>query len=434
MKVIKLFLVLMVLAHHYGYCQTIDVSKHKVIGNENIDNTEQLNALFNSVRANSTIFFPKGKYKISGNLNVKKAIIITGQDAVFVGVGALKAVAPIKLSNMKFEGVFVFLSSSNSSVINCDFNNITGNAINVSASEASPMKNIEILNNTFFKIYPTTLALINSTGRAVYIASSSKIENLNFSKNTMSLIYGGSAFFARGLLTGFKIYNNSINKISGQGIEFFKVSPLSTGIVDNNKIRMCGSLRAEQNIKSGVGCNGIFASVLNGGNLNDVSITNNNIDSVLENGIEGPFGLVKGNTVSNTGYNMVDFPTPSPEGIFGGLNIIDNKIINPYGHGIYIFKTKQAISDRIIKNNTIRSFTKRKSYSGICLNSSAVSVMNLNITIDSNSIDNFETAISLPHSGKSSGLNIRSNKFIKCDKFIKNTNQTKLFMKLNKVE
>lgn len=341
--------------------------------------------------ATITIFLTNRTYKLTDNIFLNRPIKILGNKSVLEGNFVIYFKSDsIEINGCSLKMARIHSYSSNIKIVNNYFKNVKGNAITLNASNNN-CSNILIKNNYFRNIQPLHDTLYNSSGRTIYAYSSNnnilaKIDVLN---NEMNLIYGGATVFFSGRFEKINVAKNTIDSTSGQGIDFFNISSYSNGVVDNNRITNCGILRQGSSIKSGVGCNGIFASAPDNSGVIKINVTNNYIKNTLENGIEGDFYLIKNNYIENTGYDLTNFPTPSPEGIYGGFNIINNTIINPGGHGIYIFKDKANIIDRNISNNRISGKNIDNKFYGICLNTRNKENLTSNIKISNNVINNY---------------------------------------------
>lgn len=407
---------------NYNTDSIISVKQFGAVGDGVTDDWAAITKAIIQTNDTQTIYFPAGKYFISKTLVVNNPTKMTADRATITGnttVFLTQRAKGSSITKLSFNGVNISVRCGNVSISGNSFSQIKNNAIDVIVDSSSTIDNVNVANNKFDNIYPFADKLYNSSGRALRVTAKGKCTNLTFAGNSCTQMYGGSAVFLSGTFSRFSIDSNIINNISGQGVELFQIDENSSGEISGNTISNCGILRT---IKSGVGCNGIYASTpVASVPMKYISVVNNNISNVYENGIEGNFNLIQGNIITNTGSDLVNHPTPSPEGIFGGMNIIKNTITNPGGHGINIFSNNGAlIADRVITDNIIIQNKRKPGFSGISINTRVATQLTQNITIKNNKITNFETSIYLPYGKRVRGVAVQNNTAEKCGSFIKN--------------
>ncbi|AFV05160.1 glycosyl hydrolase family 28-related protein [Dehalobacter sp. CF] len=111
-------------------------------------------------------------------------------------------------------------------------------------------------------------------------------------------------------------------------------------------------------VGGGIGCNGIYSTDDGGTNFNGVTVRNNKIFNVCENGIEGSFGVVENNLVEHTGVDIANYSTPSASGInmyglFYKNNIVRDSYLPAYTRydNSYPEFSGNIISDLIVDGN-----------------------------------------------------------------------------------
>lgn len=123
------------------------------------------------------------------------------------------------------------------------------------------------------------------------------------------------------------VQGNYIHETFYAGIRGYdSAAPCTKIVIDSNRLQLIGSLN---DTGSAVGCNGIanFSAYTTptGYDVWDWVVTNNYLEFINENGIEGA-GFVSGNTIYQTNYRGL--AVVSPEGIYtqGPAKIINNNI------------------------------------------------------------------------------------------------------------
>lgn len=297
----------------------------------------------------------------------------------------------IEFKNIVFKNLWAIeiKKSTNIRFENVTIKNSVSNGISIEDSS-----NIEIVDSTFKNIGSED---INPTwqGNGVYANS---VDNLVMKNNEISKTYGHGGIFILDS-TNFVIDSNNIHDTAYRAVIMYDGT--FTGVVKNNDIYDIGSINPTD---SGVGANGIYG---HGDDLYGVSILDNRITNVLENGIEGGFGLVEGNYINGTGIDLENFPTPSTEGIYAnGLVYRNNIVKNTKKAGIKLY-SETTIENLEISNNQItQEFEKIKA--GIAL---IAEQGYSNVLIKNNTITNYEDDIAI-HNDFDNVVEIINNEFI----------------------
>ncbi|SEN10713.1 hypothetical protein SAMN05192574_102472 [Mucilaginibacter gossypiicola] len=367
-----------------------------------------------------------GSYLVNGTVNINNAVTLEGvsNQSVITGTGVLSFSSGSTggtICGVTFTGARIAINCSDVTICNCIFNSINDNAIKLTGTN----NNVLILTNTFTNINPTSDATFNSTGRAVYKTVTNPqgtSDQLRIINNLIDGINSGSCIFISGLSTNILITANIIKNTMGQGVEFYMASYDSTGRVLNNQFYGIGKGRMSGVTSpyiGGKGCNAIYAGQYQGGTgpFIGIDVAGNHIDLCYENGIEGAFNLISNNYVKDTGYDLINFPTESPEGIYDGHIITNNTIINPGKNGIY-YATAGSITDRIITDNYI--FNPKGTDSGInLLITGSTKATYSNCQIEGNIIDGFDNAIYLRNLELYQNVGLSSNEGVNCNYFFK---------------
>ncbi len=309
--------------------------------------------------------------------NMPSNVIISGQEnGTTIELTQETSLKMENLDNVTFTNLHFtnmkYMKVSNSN--NVTFTNTTFTSFARTGLYLDYTNNVEISDSTFRNMGNETVE-ITWQGQAIYAGNS---DSLVVKNNDISETYGlGSVFVA--YTTNFLIDNNEIYNTSLRAIEVYKND--STGLISNNYVHDIGTLNTSG---SGVGANGIFAEAEAYG----VDVINNTVINLLENGIEGKFGLVEGNYVEGTGMDLVNFPTPSPEGIYAnGTMIRNNTVKNTNGDAIKVYSGSE-LSNITVENNHVSQTDK--SHNGIAFISQTGYS---NITIENNTIVNYAHSI-----------------------------------------
>jgi len=281
----------------------------------------------------------------------------------------------VQFENIKFiNGKYIKVdNSSNVKFVNVTLENFIQNGFYIYDSS-----DISITNSKFDNIGSTN---VNPTwqGNGVYVSDTTRLTMTN---NEISGTYGQGGIF---LINSqdFLLNDNNIHDTFYRGISMY--SGTFTGIIENNNIQDIGSINTTD---SGVTCNGIFGT---GDDLSGVSVLNNYIKNVLENGIEGKYGLVEGNYVDGTGIDIENHPTPSGEGIYANSTICRNNTVkNTQRAGIKVH-SNGSIKNKTIEYNTITKDVFDAEHFGIAIISDIKSYSN--VLVRDNIITNYSGII-----------------------------------------
>lgn len=311
------------------------------------------------VTENSTVIIPNGNYTVSdvsilfsiNNINIKgeslNGVIIT-----FLNKNNFETLNKqnINVSNIIFKNAYriQFKNSSFIKFENCVFNNFYNAGVVYFNSH-----DITFCNCKFDSIGFELTESIGAGGYAIGIDGNSnfgKCYNISIKKCYFTNTCGRGAIFLITDVTNWIIEHNEFFQ-TGYSAIAMSIQKSTDGIIRNNYINRCGfGLRSNKIIvkpsEAGVGASSIY-----GGNPNNTTIVENNtIINSMENAIEGEFYIVKGNIINGTGIDIINYPTPSTEGIYGAKNIINNIISNTKGSGIKYFGSKGVHNTNIVGN------------------------------------------------------------------------------------
>jgi len=338
MKKIMFFLILMVCFSIVTLNLNFATTEMNFSNTDEIKNTKSFNTAINNL-SNDTLVI--GKENVNGS-----TVVDLKGDSV-----KLNGLENVQFENITFKNAkyFKVSDSKNVNFVNVKFEDFIQNGIYISTSS-----DISIIDSSFDNIGSTE---IDPTwqGNGVYARDTVRLQMTN---NEISRTYGHGGIF---LLNSkdFIINSNKIHDTFYRGIIMY--DGVFTGQIENNDIYDIGSINTTD---SGVGANGIFGT---GDNLYGVSVINNRIKNVLENGIEGKFGLVEGNLVDGTGIDLENHSTPSGEGIYAnGLVYRNNIVKNTKKAGIKVYSST-TIKNTIIEDNQISQDSFDDKHYGIAL-------------------------------------------------------------------
>jgi hypothetical protein len=367
---------------------------------ENVKLVRTTNDLKTSWTLGKNLILMNGTYTLDATVTgIANSITIVGQNGAVID-GDKKAINVPNLQNVEFENItfqnfseMQFPTAKNITFRKCKFLNFSTRGLVISNFD-----NVKFIECTINSIGSSA---VDETwqGAGIYADKGNK---LTVDSCDISRIFGQGGIYLLGV-TNIYIRRNKIYDTAFRAIHFY--TGVSTGLIDDNDIWNCGSINEKA---SGVGCNGIYSS----GSTYDVTISNNRISNVLENGIEGLFGIIDNNTITGTGIDTVNFPTPSVEGIYPHaaysktISVRNNKIKNSKGAGIKFF-SESVIKNILIADNIIEDDVLN-SNSGIDLNSTSGYD---SVTISGNTIKNKASVIYIQNKPCVS-VNITGNKSI----------------------
>lgn len=312
-----------------------------------------------------------GTYTLASNVTaISSNITIEGHKNTVIDGNSTFGIIVSNLQNVEFKNITFknFTTFKLTNPVNITFTRCTFSDFTTYGVFLDNLSNVEFVKCKIDKIGNSSVNP-SSQGCGIYAGGDTLIIHDCEISNT----YGNGAIFIYGA-TNIYIKHNKIHDTFFRGVDFY--SGTSSGLVDDNDIWNCGSINTTA---SGITCNGIYSS----GDTYGVTVSNNRITNMLENGIEGVFKYIDNNTIESTGIDPTGHPTPSTEGIYpipssdGEIFVRNNKIRNSAGSGIKYYATTTIANMNII-NNIIEDDMPNTNYFGIEVNST-VGYSNINI-------------------------------------------------------
>lgn len=283
-----------------------------------------LNSISAAINKNNENYMVIKNGIINGK-NISAVSLSNKQKMIFFNV-IFKNISQLNLKNCK-----------NISFINCGIKDTVQSGI-VTTSTCSNVKIIEC------NISNIGIGSINETwqGMGIELRGDGHV----VARNKIIRTFGHGAVYLNGAINVL-VDNNDIEDTFYRGVHLY--GDPSSGLVQNNRIKRTGVINT---LGSGLACNGIFSA--GECDASQISILNNRIKDVAENGIEGNFGLVEGNYIENTGIDYVNKPTPSTEGIWAnGYIYRNNTIVNSHGTPIKFYRDEAISSLKLLENHII---------------------------------------------------------------------------------
>lgn len=292
------------------------------------------NGYFNIMQLGLTNIIEKIENVISNNSN----IVIDGLNIEILSEDGfdISNVHDLELKNLNLNGIdkIQFRYGNNIKIHDSIFKNTKHDCLTFQYSD-----NIEIYNNIFDNI-GTELTQYNLDGRGVYFYNyQNSDDNMNDNQfihdNLFNNINGKGAVVIHHNCNKFKINNNYITNTVWSGIELYTITSSNASFIENNYLYNIGQKTPvatdEYGQHSGVGASAIYGN----GDCNNISVLNNIIINCLENGIEGSYSNIKGNTIYVTGKGSNVRTTTSIEGIYvnqytTNVNIENNNVFSKY--------------------------------------------------------------------------------------------------------
>ena len=311
-----------------------------------------------------------------GTLRFTRGISFEGTGTLSNGYVRATGITGLTIRGLTLQGVQIGLSTTKNAIIEqCElvdwrpvgFAGNIGGLITVNGNTSG----LTIQDNTIRDVYYVTTRAgadaFDASDPAKTYGSGIKIEtsgntmsNIQIIGNRISRTQGPGAIWIGGgqsTVTDLYILNNHIFDTESNGIAFFwyetgtsSGTMFSSTLVSGNTIENIGGARQEG--REGRGGSGIYAN----GNGEGLQIVGNTIDTVLEVGIAGWYGLVQDNTIRNTGADQLHHPTEGSAGIYGGGPfVIGNTIINPGRDGGLYYASDSLPGPTLYRNNVIRN-------------------------------------------------------------------------------
>ena len=351
----------------------INIKEYGASGDGITDDTEAIKKALSVDITDKIIIFPSGTYLITDNIDTENEhteLSIIGEDAIITATGytndvsytiSLKSKA-LNIKGIRFEYIKALLFYSSDSVVidTCTFYRSTYYAI----LQKSQSNLYHVKNSRFIE---TGYGRINADSGNSWEEDSACRQDIRVSTTNAKRLIIENCYFngTEGHAPIFILQDNANEKICYatireneftntryKAIEFIPINDGNEksiyGEICNNYIHECGTLTEPNTENGGVGRNGIYA--FKGASL--VSVTNNVIKNLYENGIEGTFKCINYNHIENMGINNDEYPTPSRECIYsaGTPEIIGNVLINPDTCGIFSV-LKQSNIDSILETS-----------------------------------------------------------------------------------
>ena len=324
---------------------------------------DDTNAILSAIKTGVNIHFPEGNYLITKDIKISSNLIMDGKNAALISSGSAKLligsnVTEFNISDMVFDGVAIVRTNG------ADINDINASLKNVSMKNTD-IYGIHLVNvgtliaeNCRFSNIGTSNIDITYQGMGMRIDGG---KNVTIKDSVFEQCHGSGGLVLK-FTKNFNVYRNSFLKNDYRGIilsndNYRGTGPdytlLTKGLIEDNLIEDCGVYASH---RTGVGCNGIYGR----GNFNEVSVLDNEIKNVCENGIEGTFGLVEGNLVDGTGVDQVNHPTPSGSGVNMYGKVYRNNIVrNTHLPAFYVYDNskldKTGIKDLIVEGNIVEN-------------------------------------------------------------------------------
>jgi hypothetical protein len=300
-------------------------------------------------RAEKTVVFDK-QYNLGGG-----ALTLPNSTKIIGGKfknGKLILTTNCVLSEAVLEEVEVECSGNDTSVFSNRVISLVGDR-SAAIAVRSGYKNNKVMENIVDNVTGTTNG--SAYGSGILVFGTGICEALSIVSNTISNYDGPAGIMFDGDITlkDVRIDSNYIHDSRNFGIEFYNTNSNSTGVVSNNIISNIGSTRP-LSVASGAGCGGIYG--ISGTPLFGIDIINNKVSKVLEVGIEGSYGVVSGNIISDSGNDQLNFPIADNSGIYGNSKVISsNMIYNSGNSGAIHYYDSTGVSSKSILNNVVEN-------------------------------------------------------------------------------
>ncbi|NLI13166.1 glycosyl hydrolase family 28-related protein [Pelotomaculum propionicicum] len=333
---------------------TINVKSFGAKGNGVTDDSQSIQKAINSLIKGGTILFPDGTYLIlTAEIRIKTpnvSLIGSNNSIIKLPNGNFYITNNnISVSNIKFidcnRQVLHFENSSNVLVNNCYFENIGS----------------DFLIGKISNYHSPPVHLSQCTG---VVISKNKFFNIK-SDNVIRIDGPGNEFV---------ISQNDIDTTSFKGITVGTETSIRKGSIEKNTLKNIG-LTTPGN---GTGTVAIYI----GSPSYDLSVSNNYIDTTVENGIEGVAGIISNNTIKNVGaIYHAGITTVSNYGIspYATKLVSNNTIENSKGPGIKCWTQTLDVSNTVWSGNSVLNCGRNELNIGIYYSVNGVPVSNVDI-------------------------------------------------------
>lgn len=294
-----------------------------------------------------------GEYNLPGHMYISDGVTIEARPGVIIDADGRFALAMnnnqnITIKNVTFRNMLKIdiISCTNITFENCTFDTFVQAGVNLEQYQL-----ISFFNCTFRNIGTGT---INPTWQGCGIYAKVGV-GLTVHECEFLYIYGHAGIFLISS-TEFNIFRTNIHDVAYRGINLH--TGKHSGVIDHVIISNCGIINTTG---SGVGCNGIYGVYTAETDLSEVQILHPIIRNVMENGIEGAFGLIESPIIDGTGIDPIGHPTSSIEGIWVENKDYPKVVRNAYlrnigGDGIKTytgdFLRKTYIYNTVLEENT----------------------------------------------------------------------------------
>jgi methionine-rich copper-binding protein CopC/uncharacterized protein YlzI (FlbEa/FlbD family) len=332
----------------------INIKSFGAKGDGVTDDSTALQNTINSLPNGGTIFFPDGTYLIlATEIKIKTPnITLTGSTNSIIKIpnGNFYIVNNnVSVINLKFidcnRQVLHFEDASNVLVSNCYFENIGS----------------DFLSGKISNYHSPPVHLSQCTGAKI-------------SKNIFYNIKSDNVIRIDGPGNSFEVSENNIDTTSYKGIMIGYESNNYSGSIHDNTLKNIGLTTPGD----GVGTVSIYI----GSPSFDLTVTNNYIDTTVENGIEGVAGLIANNTIKNVGAIYHEgITTTSNYGIspYATRLVTNNTIENSRRPGIKCWTQTLDVSNTVWSGNNILNCGRDEDNIGIYYSINGVPVSNAEI-------------------------------------------------------
>lgn len=297
------------------------------VGDGSTDNSAAITA---ALAASDVVFIPFGTFNCDSSITMPAGTQIFGDGTLNFTNGSLKPVSDCIVDGLTITGngntnndSAIVITGSVSEIIvrNCVLKDTYGSGITI-ANGANKVT-VQGCRITNCGTPATAILPVNSyIGHGIYLAGITS--TIVIQNNEISHTFGQAAIFIDSS-NGVLIQNNYIHNTFWAGIRGYDSSgPLYQVFIDGNRLEYIGS---QNTTGDAVGCNGIasFNTATQSPyyNIWDWVVTNNSLNFINENGIEGA-GYIANNIIRQTNYRGL--ASVSPEGIYtqGPAKILNN--------------------------------------------------------------------------------------------------------------